>query len=92
MTGAPAARPAYPSSMEWNEQPWARWNVAYTERSGAPVLSETNLWYLMAHHPETVQEAGDGSYWLHLDRTYRARLAPARSFYVCVPVAVPGGA
>jgi hypothetical protein len=75
--------------MEWNEQPWARWNVAYTERSGTPVLSETSLWFLQAHHPETVEESGTG-YLLHLDRTYRATLVPGRSFYLCVPVAKRG--
>jgi hypothetical protein len=71
--------------MEWNEQPWSRWNVSYTERSGAPILTETNLWYLMAHHPETVEAAGDGTYWLYLDRPYRASLVPGRAFYLCRP-------
>jgi hypothetical protein len=82
---APDVPAAYLPPLEWNEQPWARWNVAYTERGGAPILTETNLWFLMAHHPETVEDAGDGTYWLHLDRPYRARLAPGRAFYVCLP-------
>jgi hypothetical protein len=72
--------------MEWNEQPWTRWSVPYTERGGTPVLSETNLWYLQAHHPDAVEETGKGTYLLRLDRTYRAALAPGRSFYVCLPV------
>ena len=87
---APLTPAACLPAMEWHEQPWARWGATYTERGGVPVLSEESLWHLWAHHPETVQDAGEGAYWLHLDRTYRARLAPARSFYLCVPVAGRG--
>jgi hypothetical protein len=78
----------YPAAlMDWNELPWARWNVTYTERGGTPVLTETGLWYLMAHHPDTVEDAGDGSYWVELDRSYRATPVPGRAFFACVPAA-----
>jgi hypothetical protein len=70
--------------MAWNDDPWARWSVTYTERASAPILTETALWYLMARHPETVEPAGDGSYWVELDRTYRATLVPGRSYFACV--------
>lgn len=72
--------------MAWNDEPWARWNVAYTLREGRPVLTETELWYLVAHHPGAVEAAGDDAYLVHLDRLYRATRVPGRSYFACEPV------
>lgn len=66
----------------WDDNPWARWNVTYATRDGAPMLTETGLWYLWGNFPEAVEKVSDEEYWVYLDKPYHARRYPNRAYFL----------
>jgi hypothetical protein len=66
----------------WDDNPWAKWGVTHTTRDGAPMLTETGLWYLMQNHPDAVETVSDNELWVYLDQPYHARRYPNRAYYL----------
>jgi hypothetical protein len=69
-----------------SENPWERWGIVRSTRDGYPVLTETLLWHLMAHHPEVVERAGESELYVHLDQPYRVVKMPDRDWRILLPV------
>ena len=69
----------------WDTNPWAPWGLIYATRDGSPMLTETGLWYLTLRHPEALETEPGDSFWLYLDRPYRAERVPDRAFYRLAP-------
>ena len=69
----------------WDTNPWSKWGVSYTTRDGAPVLTETELWFLWNNHPDAVEQVNDHLYWLYLDKPYLARRFPNRAYLILKP-------
>jgi hypothetical protein len=65
--------------------PWETWGLIHTTRDGYPILTETALWQLMAHHPEAVERVGETELYVHLDQPYRVVTLRDRSFRALVP-------
>jgi hypothetical protein len=66
--------------------PWHPWGIVQSYRHGRPVVTETQLWHLVAHHPAAVERASDGEMYLHLERPYRVVKLPDRAFMALEPV------
>jgi hypothetical protein len=49
------------------------------------MVSETGLWFLAQRHPEAVEPAGGGAWWVYLDQPYRAERVADRAFYRLMP-------
>jgi hypothetical protein len=65
--------------------PGERWGIVVSRRDGYPALTETSLWHLLAHHPETVERVSATELYVHLDQPYRAVSLPDRDFRMLVP-------
>jgi hypothetical protein len=68
----------------WDTNPWAPWGLIHVVRDGAPIVTETGLWFLQQRHPDAVEPEGAG-YWLYLDQPYRAVRVPDRAFFQLSP-------
>jgi hypothetical protein len=71
------------------DNPWQRWGLVQSRRDGRPVLSETQLWQLLAKHPEAIERAPNGDIYVHLDMRYRVVKLPDRSWMALEPLEPP---
>lgn len=69
----------------WDTNPWAQWGITFSTRDGMPMVTETNLWYLVSRHPEAVERVNDHEFFLFLDRPYLAKRRPDRAFFALTP-------
>lgn len=74
------------SPAMWDTNIWAPWGLIHSTRDGTPMVTETGLWLLLRSHPEAVEPAEGGAYWLYLDQPYRAERVADRAFYKLTPV------
>jgi hypothetical protein len=68
----------------WDTNPWAPWGLIHVVRDGAPIVTETGLWFLQQRHADAVERDGAG-YWLYLDQPYRAERVADRAFFQLSP-------
>ena len=68
----------------WDTNPWAPWGLIHVVRDGAPIVTETGLWFLQQRHADAVERDGAG-YWLYLDQPYRAERVADRAYFQLSP-------